>query len=58
MNSYSDDSDEALNASSLQFLRSVKHFIATFFYTALKASLAHLAELVETGPMRVQVCSS
>jgi hypothetical protein len=34
--------DEALtasfNASSLQFLRSVKVFIATIFYSALKAS--------------------
>jgi hypothetical protein len=30
--------DEALNASSLQFLRSVKGFIATIFYSALNAS--------------------
>jgi hypothetical protein len=30
--------DEALNTSSLQVLRSVKHFIATNFYPALNAS--------------------
>jgi hypothetical protein len=30
--------DEALNASSLQVLRSVKHFIATIVYPALNAS--------------------
>ncbi len=30
--------DEALNASSLYFLRSVKHFIATILYSALNAS--------------------
>jgi hypothetical protein len=29
--------DEALNASSLQFLRSVKRFIATNFYSVLNA---------------------
>jgi hypothetical protein len=45
MNSYSVDSDEAmkqgtgaLNTSSLQFLRSIKRFIATIFYSALNAS--------------------
>jgi hypothetical protein len=39
MNSYSVDNDEAmkqgagaLNTSSLQFLRSIKRFIATIFY--------------------------
>ncbi len=30
--------DEALNASSLQFLSSVKRFIATIFFWALNAS--------------------
>jgi hypothetical protein len=45
MNSYSVDSDEAMQqgdkafiASSLQFLRSVKRFIATIFYSALNTS--------------------
>jgi hypothetical protein len=45
MNLYFVDSDEAmkrgddaLNASSLQFLRSVKRFIATNFYLELNAS--------------------
>jgi hypothetical protein len=45
MNLYSVDSDEAmkqgdeaLNASLLKFLGSVKHFIATIFYSALNAS--------------------
>jgi hypothetical protein len=37
-NSHSVDSHEALNASSLQFLRSVKCFIAMIFYSALNAS--------------------
>jgi hypothetical protein len=31
--------NEALNASSLQFLSSVKRFIATIFFSALNASL-------------------
>jgi hypothetical protein len=31
--------NEALNASSLLFLRSVKRFIATIFYSALNVSL-------------------
>jgi hypothetical protein len=31
--------DEAFNGSSLQFLRSVKRFIASIFYSALNASL-------------------
>jgi hypothetical protein len=31
--------DEALNASLLQFLRSVKRFITTNLYSALNASL-------------------
>jgi hypothetical protein len=46
MNPYSVDSDEAMkrgdeafNASLLQFLRSVKRFIATIFYSALNPSL-------------------
>jgi hypothetical protein len=46
MNSSSVDSDEAMkrgdeafNGSSLQFLRSVKRFIASIFYSALNASL-------------------
>jgi hypothetical protein len=30
--------DEALNASSLQFLRSVERFIAMIFYAVLNAS--------------------
>ncbi len=30
--------DEAFNGSSLQFLRSVKRFIASIFYSALNAS--------------------
>jgi hypothetical protein len=30
--------DEALNASSLLFLGSIKRFIATIFYSALKTS--------------------
>jgi hypothetical protein len=45
MDLYSADSDEvmkqgdkALNFSSIQFLSSVKHFIATIFNSALKAS--------------------
>jgi hypothetical protein len=45
MNLYSVDSDEAMkqgdeafNASSLQFLKSVKRFIASIFYSALNAS--------------------
>jgi hypothetical protein len=33
-----DRSDEAFNGSSLQFLRSVKRFIASIFYSALNAS--------------------
>jgi hypothetical protein len=31
--------DEVLNASSLQFLSSVEHFMATIFFSALNASL-------------------
>jgi hypothetical protein len=31
--------DEAFNGSSLQFLKSVKCFIASIFYSALNASL-------------------
>jgi hypothetical protein len=45
MNLYSVDSDEAMkrgdeafNGSSLQFLRSVKRFMASIFYLALNAS--------------------
>jgi hypothetical protein len=45
MNSYSVDSDEAMkqgddaiNASSLQFFRSFKHFIATNFYFVFNTS--------------------
>ncbi len=52
MNSYSVDSDEAmkrgneaLNASLLTFLRSIKRFVGTIFYTALNASsLLHFKE--------------
>jgi hypothetical protein len=36
------DSDEALNASSFQFLSSVKRFIATIFVSVLNASSALL----------------
>jgi hypothetical protein len=46
MDLYSVDSDEAikkgneaLNALSLQFLSSIKHFIAPFFFSALNALL-------------------
>jgi hypothetical protein len=35
---YSVDSDEALNTSSLQFLRSIKRFIATTFFPAFNGS--------------------
>jgi hypothetical protein len=45
MNLYSADSDEAIkrgdeafNGSLLRFLGSVKHFIASIFYSALNAS--------------------
>ncbi len=52
MNSYSVDSDkamkrgdEALTDSLLQFLRSIKRFVGTIFYTALNASsLLHFKE--------------
>jgi hypothetical protein len=45
MNSYTTDSDEEmkccnepLNASSLQFFRSIECYIATIFYSAINAS--------------------
>jgi hypothetical protein len=37
--------DEALNTSSLLFLRSVKRFIATIFYSALNASLPLICKI-------------